>query len=175
MKKLIFMVCFLGVWMISPAQDFVKDFLNKQRNPEQFTEVNIGKELFRLAFGQADKDMGDILRNLDQMRVLSSERNAGKYAEEAKLLIGKNSAYKQLMCVKEEGEEVYMYTRESKGDVAELVILVFEKEEFTLINFLGKINLNEISGLANGLNVSGAEQLKRINDKQETKKGEKAK
>lgn len=65
----------------------------------------------------------------------------------------------------EEGEQVFMYTRESKGDIAELVVLVADGENFTWINFLGKIDLKKISALTNGLNLEGMEQLGRLNEK----------
>lgn len=64
----------------------------------------------------------------------------------------------------EEQEEVWMYIRETKGYIAELVILIGSKSEFVLMNFMGKIDLKKIAKLTKSVNVDGIRYLDKVKD-----------
>ena len=98
------------------------------------------------------------------MKIIVADQEIGKYFAQVKLMIEKKTGYEELMSIKEEQEEVWMYIRENKGYIAELVILVSNNDEFVLMNFTGKIDLKKISRLAKSVQIDGIEYLDKVKD-----------
>ncbi len=74
--------------------------------------------------------------------------------------------YEELMTVRSDGELVkFMVKENSKGNIAELVMLVGGQDEFVAMSLLGDIDLNEISQIANDMNIGGMDKLKSLNKK----------
>lgn len=171
MKKLSMIACCIMMFLSGKAQDAVTDFLNQQKDPDIFTQVNINAKMFQLIADMTDEETVGIIANLTAMKIITAEKENGQYFNQAKHILEKNPVYENLMSIKEEQEDVWMYIREDKGYISELVILVSDEGEFVLINFIGKINLKEISHLAKSVNIDGMEYLDKVKDTPDQKAG----
>ena len=164
MKKLGMMLCFTILLLSGKAQDLVTDFLNKQNDQGVFTQVNVSSKMFQLIADITDEETEGIIQNLTGMKIIVADQEIGKYFAQVKLMIEKKTGYEELMSIKEGQEEVWMYIRENKGYIAELVILVSNNDEFVLMNFTGKIDLKKISRLAKSVQIDGIEYLDKVKD-----------
>ena len=93
------------------------------------------------------------------LRILQTEKNAMQYYKEV-IAKFKPTEYELLMTVRDKGENVRFWTKESGGVISELLMLVGGVKEFVMISFIGNISLDKISKLANKMNVDGMEHLK---------------
>jgi hypothetical protein len=99
------------------------------------------------------------------LHILTTANNPNFYYKDA-LTRFKSTDYETLMTVRSKEENIRFLTKEdSKGLIKELLLLVGGKTEFVLISFVGNIDLNKISQLANKLDVKGMEHLKDLNKK----------
>lgn len=163
MKKWIFLAILLGFVSRGIAQDLVADFLAKAGDNKAFTQVNISSKMFQMISDITDAETEGIIRNLNGMKILTTDRETQRYFKAVREMIQKDKPeYEKLMSILEEGEEVWMYIREKNKVVVELVILVGGKEEFVLMNFCGIIDLKKISRLSKAVNVEGIEYLEKV-------------
>lgn len=164
MKKLGLMLCFSLLLLSGKAQNLVGDFLQKQPDAGEFTQVNVSPKMFQLLSNLADEETEEIIQNLTGMRIVVAETGADKYFAQVKSMIGKRKEYEELMAVKEEAKKVEMYIRENNGNVSELVILVANEKKFVLMNFTGKIDLKKIAQLTKAVPVGEIEYLNKVKD-----------
>ncbi len=162
MKKLILFIVATGISISTFAQSFTENFENNLTQKEDFTVVNISSKMFELMAMVTEEDLQQIVSNLKSMKILTTEKNASKYYNEAVHLLTTNKTYEELMSVQENNESVRMFTREEKGNISELVIAICEPQEFILIGFNGKIDLKELARIAKMVDVKGMEQLEKI-------------
>ena len=180
MKKITLLVVLVCLGLGGFAQNFVEEFEMRYADNENFSVVNISSKMFELIAMMADEketnvryqisadgelEVQKMVSKLKGMKVLTSEVDARKYYDAAvKDLTKSGSVYEELMNVKEKKEWVRIYTREKKGTISELVMVILDENEFVLIGFTGEIDLKQISGIAEMVNVKGAEQLKKIDE-----------
>jgi len=67
-----------------------------------------------------------------------------------------------------ENDLKFLVKENAKGNISELIMLVGGDKEFVAMSLVGDIDLNEISQIANGMNIQGMDNLKKLkkNDKQ---------
>jgi hypothetical protein len=147
----------------SAQTDAITRYFDKYLEDEHFTVVYITPKMFQMIakLDLKDKDSKDIkeaLQDLKGLRILQTDNNAAQHYKE--VVSQFNAAeYELLMTVRSKGENVRFWTKESNGIISELLMLVGGAKEFTLISFIGNINLNKISKLANNLKIDGTEHL----------------
>jgi hypothetical protein len=74
--------------------------------------------------------------------------------------------FEVLMTIKDDGENVRFLTKENaQGNISELLLMVGGGDEFVLLSFVGNLDLQKISRLANKLDVKGAEHLDKLEEK----------
>jgi hypothetical protein len=143
--------------------DAITRYFDKYLDDENFTVVYITPKMFQMIakLDLKDKDARDVkeaLQDLKGLRILQTEVNALQHYKE--VVAQFNAAeYELLMTVRDKGENVRFWTKESNGVISELLMLVGGAKEFTLISFIGNIDLNKISKLANKLKIDGTEHL----------------
>ena len=132
---------------------------------EDFTVVYISGKMFEL-IGQLDIDkealamqddedmaaLMEIAREMKGLRILTTEKDAGKYYAEAKSKIN-TKEYEVLMTVRtQDGDNVEFLVQEQPdtGKVAELLLLV-GGDEFVLLSFVGNLDMEKIVRLASEL------------------------
>ena len=73
-----------------------------------------------------------------------------------------SNEYSELLTVRDNNEHVRIWTKDSGSIIEELLLLVGKPDEFVMLSFTGKIDLDKISSLAKVLDVKGADQLEKI-------------
>lgn len=143
--------------------DAISKYFNKYLDDERFTVVYVSGKLFEMFKGmeldiedaEADAIL-EVVEDLKGLRVLTTEENAGQFYEEALSVINKNN-YETLLEVREgKNEKVQFLVKETDNVMRELLLLVGgETEDFVLVSFIGKINLNKIAKLQKAFENKG--------------------
>lgn len=166
--------CLLATPLSMSAQNnAIEKFFNQYMDDETFTVVHVTPKMFQMIakLDIKDKDYADakaVLQDLKGLWILTTENNAKApqlYKEAASKI--NTQEYELLMTVRDKGDNVRFWTKESSGVINELLMLVGEPDEFTLISFVGKIDLDKISKLANKVDIDGMEHLKTVKKKNE--------
>ena len=131
-----------------------QSFFDKYAEMDGVTSVYITKSMLSLfPKGQANVNginIGDIASRLDNIQILSADEQpiVDKLRKETSHINTRNG-YEELMRVREDGEKTTIYFKDSKKDKKEFVLLVDEKNEFTIISIVGNLTLQEIQGIVN--------------------------
>ena len=131
-----------------------QSFFDKYAEMEGVTSVYITKSMLSLfPKGQASVNgvnIGNIASRLDNIQILSADEQPiiDKLRKETSSINTRNG-YEELMRVREDGEKTTIYFKDGKKDKKEFVLLVDEKDEFTIISIVGDLTLQEIQGIIN--------------------------
>lgn len=147
--------------------DVVDKYFKDYQENQNFSTVFVSPKMFQMITKSAesnDADVVAVLKDLKGLKILSTQVKADQtYAEANKRINGKG--YEELLTVREQGSLVRFVTLEKAGTIEELVMLVGNKTDFTIISFVGKIDLAKLSKLAKKLDIKGAEHLDKIGKK----------
>ena len=131
-----------------------QSFFDKYAEMDGVTSVYITKSMLSLfPKGQTNVNginIGDIASRLDNIQILSTDEQpiVDKLRKETSHINTRNG-YEELMRVREDGEKTTIYFKDGKKDKKEFVLLVDEKDEFTIISIVGDLTLQEIQGTIN--------------------------
>ena len=131
-----------------------QSFFDKYAEMDGVTSVYITKSMLSLfPKGQTNVNginIGDIASRLDNIQILSADEQpiVDKLRKETSDINTRNG-YEELMRVREDGEKTTIYFKDGKKDKKEFVLLVDEKDEFTIISIVGDLTLQEIQGIIN--------------------------
>ena len=129
-----------------------QSFFDKYAEMEGVTSVYITKSMLSLfPKGQTSVNgvnIGNIASRLDNIQILSVDEQPiiDKLRKETSGINSRNG-YEELMRVREDGEKTTIYFKDGKKDKKEFVLLVDEKNEFTIISIVGDLSLQEIQGI----------------------------
>lgn len=131
-----------------------QSFFDKYAEMEGVTSVYITKSMLSLfPKGQTKVNgvnIGDIAGRLNNIQILSSdERPIIEKLRKETSDINTRNGYEELIRVREDGEKTTIYFKDDKKDKKEFVLLVDEKDEFTIISIVGDLSLQEIQGIIN--------------------------
>jgi hypothetical protein len=154
---------------ILAQSDAITKYFDKYLEDENFTVVYITPKMFQLISKLNLKDpeaqeVKNVLQDLRGLRVLQTEHNAVQMYKEV-ISQFKPTEYDLLMTVRSKDDNVRFWTKESNGIINELLMIVGDRDEFTMISFIGNIDLNKISKLSENLKIDGIEHLKDLKDK----------
>lgn len=177
MKKSFFLLPFLflvGLFNASAQNDAITRFFNQYADDERFTVVYIAPKLFSMVskIETDDEDWNkvrEIVKDLGGLRVLTADSIADGMALYKNALSRVPAGeYSELLTVRDGNENVRIWTKDTKDGtvIEELLLLVGSPDEFTLLSFTGKINLDKISQLSKTLDIEGAEHLSKIKPKE---------
>ena len=145
-----FIIAFLMIFssVLSYGQ---QSFIDKFADMDGVTSVYISKSMISL-FPQGNTNVnginfGNIANRLDNIQILSADEKdiIAKLRKETSDINPKNG-YEELMKVREDGQKVIIYFNEKKKK-KEFVLVVDDKDEFTIISIAGDLTLKEIQGI----------------------------
>jgi len=131
-----------------------QSFFDKYAEMDGVTSVYISKSMLSLfPKGQTNVNgvnIGNIADRLNNIQILSTDEQpiVNKLRKETSDINTRNG-YEELMRVREDGEKTTIYFKDGKKDKKEFVLLVDEKDEFTIISIVGDLTLQEIQGIIN--------------------------
>lgn len=172
MKYIIFLNLLIFTAFSNPLEaqaDAIETYFGQHIENEDFTVVYVSSKMFSL-ISKVEIDVDDpeaqvaidMIKDIKGLRMLMTEKNAMAHYKEAISSINTDE-YEVLMTVRDEEDNIRFWVKENTaGDIEELLLLIGSEDEFTLLSFIGKIDLTKISQLSNQLNINGVEHLDKI-------------
>ncbi len=154
--------------VMSMAQDNAIDrFFESYQDNEEFSSVYVSPRMFQMvakvAGEELEGDLADVIKDLRGLQVLKTEKTPMKYYKEAIKKIPTNE-YELLVKVRDEDQNVRIFSKSSGDIVHELLLMVGGKDEFILLSFIGDIDITKLAKLAKSLDIDGVEGLELLAD-----------
>lgn len=174
MKTIIFLAGLLMLSLGGQSQSIIDKLYDKYSGAEGFKSVYISKYMFDMFRNNntETKEQGDMQQTLSKLnciKILATDDDpatpvpADLYQEMMKVI--PSSAYKEIMVVKDQEQNVKFYAKEDKNKVTELLLVIGGKDGNVLISIQGDIDMKNISKLASGMNIEGMDKLKDMKEK----------
>lgn len=169
MKYLVTIIIISFSIQISNGQNSAVDKLFDQYSEKDgFTTVYITQYMFSMFkdVQTNDKDFDNLVKNLKSIRILAvDQENPPKgginfYTTVMKDLPVKD--YKELMVIKEKGQDVKFLVKDNNGKISELLLIAGGKDN-ALISIQGNIDIKSLAQLSKSMKISGMEQLGKVN------------
>jgi hypothetical protein len=140
---------------------FPDEYLELLAPDDVAIEINLQGAMLRMiaAFaGAEDPEFAALVTALHGIRVRSGEIAPGELEGVRQRLASgqkwlQRHGWLAMVRVKEEGEEVYIYSREQEGDLVGLTVLALEDSEVTVVNLIGRIDPSQLARLVEGLDL----------------------
>ncbi len=171
MKKLLSVVCIMGISMITFAQSAqIDQFFQKYEGKEGFTSVNVTEKLFSIFASAAsnDAELQSVVEGLKGIKVLVYENEegstkSGDYYKELSAALPL-STYEELMTVNSETDKVRILGKMASDKVINELLIVCDADgEFVLVSIMGLIDVEKISKLSE-MNFDGMDELKKLDN-----------
>jgi len=168
MKKLMLILALVMAVRQLSAQSVIDRFFQKYEDDRSFTLVSVTPKMFSM-FSKLDINTGEgqqfmsVVKKLKGLRILAKEdaRDGARLYREAAALLTKD--FEELMTVRDgESDLKFLVKENARGNIAELIMLVGSTNEFVAMSLVGDIDLNEIAQIANGMNIQGMDNLKKL-------------
>ncbi len=146
--------------------DAISKYFEKYMDDESFTVVYISSKMFDM-FARLDPDIDeevkDVIKDLKGLRILVKENPEKALYREAIKKINFDE-YEELMTVRSEGEKIKFVIKEDGDIIKELLLIVGGGDNFVLMSFIGKIDLEKISKLSKNVNINidGLDRLEEL-------------
>ena len=170
MKKTIAMSMILLIGMVMFGQKSAVDkVFDKYSGKEGYTTVYISSFMFNLlsSLETDDPEYNEFKKatsGIKEIKILTQDGGDSESFGKELLEMLPRSEYKEMMKVKEEGEEVLFLARESGGKITEFLLIVSGGSDDVLIAITGDIDLESLSSIASGLDMPGMENLDDLNE-----------
>jgi hypothetical protein len=167
MKNLLILLFSLFTGSLVAQADAVTKFFKSYVDDDRFSTVYISPKMFQLVskikINDMDADLQQLLKNIQGLHILSTHVSPKTFYKEAVSKIN-TKEYEELMKVRDEGEDVLFLTKtDATGNkITELLMLVGGEDEFSLISFVGDLDLEKIGRLGKSLNIDGSEHLGKL-------------
>lgn len=153
MKKLtIVFITLFSISMFANAQSIEKLF-EKYADDERFSYVSVGKGASSIAsqFGNLPDSEKSLMSKMKGIKILSLENNASQKLADSfikdldKVIEGGN--YETLAEIRDKGERMHIYTQVKGKDNAEMLMVMRDQKEITLIWLSGKMTKEELDNI----------------------------
>lgn len=148
--------------------DAIGKFFGKYIEDSRFTVVSISPKMFRLLgkvnWDSIPSDVKQTVTKLHSLRILSTESTPQQFYKEALTRIDMKE-YEELITVRNKNENVRFVVKESGGTIKELLMIAVDDKDFTLMSFVGDIDLDKMSQLSSSMSIKGMENLKNVKKK----------
>ncbi|MFA6812086.1 MAG: DUF4252 domain-containing protein [Bacteroidaceae bacterium] len=119
-------------------------------NMNNVTTVYLSKSLLNFAPNVEGLNIQKVARELDYIVIISSEDKAAiRKLKSVTSSISKSNDYEELMKVKDGDDRVVFLIKTRNNKVKELIMLSDEIDEYTIIQMVGDINLEDVKNLTN--------------------------
>jgi hypothetical protein len=151
-------------------EDAIGQFFGKYVDDPRFSVISVSPRMFRLMskvkWDSVPGDLKQTVTNLHSFRVLSTESTPLQFYKEAFTLIDRKQ-YEELISVRGAGskDNVRFMIKENGDKISELLMIAADEEEFTLMSFVGDIDLDKLSRLSADLDIKGMQDLKNYKHK----------
>ncbi|CAL1518329.1 DUF4252 domain-containing protein [Chitinophaga sp. MM2321] len=168
---LLLIAVFASMHLFAQQTSVIDRFFQKYENDRNFTLVSITPKMFSM-FAKIDpgdpdaRNLMKVVQKLKGLRILAKEETKDGprlYKEAAAFL---TPEFEELMTVRDKESDLKFLVKEnSRGNISELIMLVGSADQFLAMSLVGDIDLNEISQIANSVNIQGMDKLKNLKKK----------
>ncbi len=148
--------------------DAIGKFFGKYVEDSRFTVVSISPKMFRLlskvSWDSIPSDLKQSVSRLTSLRILSTETTPAAFYKEAMARIDRKE-YEELITVRSDKDNVHFMVKEQGDVIHELLMIAVDKDDFTLMSFVGNIDLDKLSRLSSDMGIKGMEGLKNVKHK----------
>ena len=148
--------------------DAIGKFFGKYVDDSRFTVVSISPKMFRLmskvSWDSIPADLKQTVNRLTSLRILSTETTPAVFYKEALTQIDRKE-YEDLITVRSSKDNVRFLIKEQDGVVRELLMIAADESDFTLMSFVGNIDLDKLSRLSSDMGIKRLEGLKNAKHK----------
>jgi Domain of unknown function (DUF4252) len=148
--------------------DAIGKFFGKYVEDSRFTLVTVSPRMFRLLakvdWDSISPDVRETVQKLHSLRILSTETTPGQFYKEALSKIDLKE-YEELITVREKNSNTRFLIKENGATISELVMISVDEGDFTLLSFVGDIDLDKLSKLSSTMSIKGMENLKNAKKK----------
>lgn len=152
MKSVLFILWMSLISVSVCAQDFASRFLESHKPDTNLNCVTISPNMMEKVMNldvQNEDKMMDMISKLKSMQMLTTQVNGQKYYKEALSVLEKNSGrFVSFLTFDDKSENFQIMVRKKKDAIIELVMLMREDDNFTVINFTGNMSKDFIARLA---------------------------
>jgi len=165
-------VLFLAAFSLNmqAQSDAIETYFQQYLEDDDFTVVYVSPKMFslvsKLDLNEVDNDpeaklIMETIKDIKGLRVLNTDVRPMERYKEAMAKINTKD-YETLVTVRDKGENVRIWVKEDADKISELLLLVGALDEFVMLSFVGNIDLDKISKLANNIDIMGAEHLEKV-------------
>ena len=163
-KKLLVVLGLLLVAAVSHAQDdAIGKFFGKYVEDSRFSVVSVSPKMFRLLsrvnWDTIPADIRQTVSKLQSLRIISTETTPYVFYKEALSKIDMKE-YEELITVRDKSDNIRFVVKESGGIIHELLMIAADKDDFTMMSFVGDIDLDKLARLSSSMDIKGLEELK---------------
>lgn len=151
MKKTIFTIMLMTVWVANLAAQSVEDLFKEFKDKANAEYIEIPKAMMSMASTFAKKDEGsDIIKRVSHLSILNIENDpqlCRDFSQKA-LLLSRNG-YETMVNSNEDNEKTLILVKTKNENITEMVVLNIEPNECSLIQIKGKLRPSDIDKLSN--------------------------
>lgn len=143
--------------------DAIGKFFGKYVDDDRFTVVSISPKMFRLMskinWDTVSPDLKQTVNKLQSLRILSTSTTPMVFYKEALTRIDRKE-YEELITVRSKQDNVHFMIKQNGDLIGELLMISVSDDGFTLVSFVGDIDLDKLSRLSSDLGIKGMDNLK---------------
>lgn len=162
-RSVLFLVGILLFSAFSTAQDFISRFMESHKQDTNIVHVTVSPKMLESILSGMQEDekndtqMGDILSDLKSMQMISSTVETKKYKDEALDILKKNDKrFEPYLSFDGKEESCKILVRKKKDQIIELVMLMYSKDSFSVLNLTGIVSPDFIAKLTNSVDGNGS-------------------
>lgn len=148
--------------------DAIGKFFGKYIEDSRFTVISVSPKMFHLlskvSWDSIPSDVRQTVSKLQSLRILSTEATPMQFYKEALTRIDMKE-YEELITVRNKNENVRFVVKENGGVIHELLMIAVDEDGFTLMSFVGDIDLDKMSRLSSSMSIKGMDNLKNVKRK----------
>ena len=156
MKTILSVMIAVALSLNAAAGDDFDKLFSKYAASDGITSVNLTESIIRIAsnfLNEEDKDAKDLLRDIESVKLLTSEGvSMDKLAADAKALL-KAGDYEDLIRVNEEDEYVRIMVKEDNDIIRDIIVFVESPDEVVFINVTGGIDPEKVGKALKSLDI----------------------
>lgn len=155
MKTTLLLPFLLLAWTGVSAQSKTTEALHKEH--KNATALFFYQNTLRMLNQKENKEFDEFIRDIEKMKFLIISKKPGELeGDDYKRLVNsyKKEAFEEVMTSRYNGKNFAVFTKEDKDRITGILILVNDSTQLCVLDIVGQIALNKVTGFYDALNES---------------------